>query len=144
MPGHWNYIAANDFAQLNFSEARWARNMALLNMSLMDAGVVCWDAKNLYYNPRPMQVDPRIKTGIGLPNFPSYISGHSTFSGAASTVLGYIIPGRAQAYKDMASEASVSRIYGGIHFRSDCEIGITTGNKVGAYAIARGHIDGAE
>ena len=143
-PGHWNYIAANDFAQQNFSEARWARNMALLNMSLMDAGVVCWDAKNFYYNPRPMQVDPRIKTGIGLPNFPSYISGHSTFSGAASTVLGYIIPARAQAYKDMASEASVSRMYGGIHFRSDCEIGITTGNKVGAFAIARGHIDGAE
>ena len=143
-PGHWNYIATNDFAQQNFSEARWARNMALLNMAIMDAGVVCWDTKNFYYNPRPMQVDPRIKTGIGLPNFPSYISGHSTFSGAASTVLGYIIPGRAQAYIDMAKEASVSRMYGGIHFRSDCEIGITTGNKVGAYAIARGHIDGAE
>ena len=143
-PGHWNYIAANDFAQQNFSEARWARNLALLNMSLMDAGVVCWDAKNFYYNPRPMQVDPRIKTGIGLPNFPSYISGHSTFSGAAATVLGYIIPGRAQAYADMAKEASVSRMYGGIHFRSDCEVGVTTGNKVGAFAIARGHIDGAE
>ena len=143
-PGHWNYIAATDFAQQNFSEARWARNMALLNMSLMDAAVVCWDAKNFYYNPRPMQVDPRIKTGIGLPNFPAYISGHSTFSGAAATVLGYIIPGRAQAYTDMAKEASVSRMYGAIHFRSDCEVGITTGNKVGSYAIARGHIDGAE
>ena len=143
-PGHWNYIAATDFAQQNFSEARWARNMALLNMSIMDAGVVCWDAKNFYYNPRPMQVDPRIKTGIGLPNFPAYISGHSTFSGAASTVLGYIIPGRAQAYIDMAKEASVSRMYGAIHARSDCEVGITTGNKVGSYAVARGHIDGAE
>lgn len=143
-PGHWNYIAATDFAQQNFSEARWARNMALLNMAIMDAGVVCWDTKNTYYNPRPMQMDPRIKTGIGLPNFPSYISGHSTFSGAASTVLGYIIPGRAQAYTDMAKEASVSRMYGGIHFRSDCEIGLTTGNKVGSYAVARGHIDGAE
>ena len=143
-PGHWNYIAATDFAQQNFSEARWARNMALLNMSIMDAGVVCWDAKNFYYNPRPMQIDPRIKTGIGLPNFPAYISGHSTFSGAASTVLGYIIPARAQAYLDMAKEASVSRMYGAIHARSDCEVGITTGNKVGSYAVARGHIDGAE
>ncbi|MFM6925432.1 MAG: phosphatase PAP2 family protein [Ferruginibacter sp.] len=143
-PGHWNYIAASDFVQQNFSEARWARNMALLNMSLMDAAIVCWDAKNFYYGPRPMQVDPRIKTGIGLPNFPGYISGHSTFSGAAATVLGYIIPGRAQAYTDMAKEASVSRMYGAIHFRSDCEVGITTGNKVGAYAVARGHIDGAE
>ena len=143
-PGHWNYIAATDFAQQSFSEARWARNLALLNMAIMDAGVACWDAKNLYYNPRPMQVDARIKTAIGLPNFPGYISGHSTFSGAAATVLGYVIPGRAQAYTDMAKEASVSRMYGGIHFRSDCDMGITTGNKVGAYAVARGRIDGAE
>ncbi|MBK7559836.1 MAG: phosphatase PAP2 family protein [Chitinophagaceae bacterium] len=143
-PGHWNYIASNDFAQQNFSEARWARNMALLNMSIMDAGIACWDAKNFYFNPRPMQVDPRIKTGIGLPNFPSYISGHSTFSGAAATVLGYIIPANAQLYLDMATEASVSRMYGAIHFRSDCEVGITTGKKVGNYAVARGHIDGAE
>ncbi len=143
-PGHWNYIAANDFAQQSFSEARWARNMALLNMAILDAGIVCWDTKNLYYNPRPMQMDTRIKTGIGLPNFPAYISGHSTFSGAAATVLGYIIPGRAQAYADMAKEASVSRMYGAIHARSDCEVGITTGNKVGTYAVARGRIDGAE
>ncbi len=143
-PGHWNYIAANDFAQEHFSEARWARNMALLNMSIMDAGIACWDAKNFYFNPRPMQMDPRIKTDIGLPNFPSYISGHSTFSGAAATVLGYIIPARAQAYNDMAREASVSRMYGAIHYRSDCETGLTTGNKVGAYAVARGHVDGAE
>jgi PAP2 superfamily len=143
-PGHWNYIAASEFAQLNFSEARWARNMALLNMSIMDAGIVCWDAKYYYYNPRPMQVDTRIKTDIGLPNFPAYISGHSTFSGAASTVLAYIVPAKAQQFLDMAKEASLSRLYGAIHFRSDCEVGITTGNKVGAYAVNRGHIDGAE
>jgi len=143
-PGHWNYIAANDFALQHFSEARWARNMALLNMSIMDAGIACWDAKNLYFNPRPMQVDPRIKTEIGLPNFPSYISGHSTFSGAAATVLAYIIPANAQQYMDMATEASVSRMYGAIHYRSDCEVGIATGKKVGSYAVARGHIDGAE
>lgn len=143
-PGHWNYFAANEFAQLGFSEARWARNMALLNMSLMDAAVVCWDAKFVYFNPRPMQMDSRIKTDIGLPNFPSYISGHSTFSGAASAVLGYIIPAKAQQFIDMAREASISRMYGAIHYRSDCEVGLVAGNKVGSYAIARGHTDGAE
>lgn len=143
-PGHWNYIAATEFAQLNFSEARWARNMALLNMAIMDAGIACWDAKYFYYNPRPMQIDTRIKTDIGLPNFPSYISGHSTFSGAAATVLGYIVPSKAQQFSAWATEASVSRIYGAIHYRSDCEMGIVTGNKVGSFATARGHIDGAE
>lgn len=143
-PGHWNYIAANDFATQNFSEPRWARNMALLNMSMMDAAVVCWHTKFLYFNPRPEQMDPRIKTPIGLPNFPSYISGHSTFSGAAATVLGYVIPANAQQYLDMANEASMSRLYGAIHYRSDCEVGLVTGKKVGNYAVARGHLDGAE
>jgi len=54
------------------------------------------------------------------------------------------LPSRAQSYDDMAKEASVSRMYGAIHFRTDCEVGLTTGNKVGAYSVARGHIDGAE
>jgi hypothetical protein len=143
-PGHWNYIAANEFAKLNFSEARWARNMALLNMSMMDAAVACWDAKYLYYNPRPTQMDSRIKSVTGVPNFPAYISGHSTFSGAASTVLGYIVPSNANAFIGMAKEASESRKYGAIHYNSDCVKGLETGNKIGTYAISRGRSDGAE
>lgn len=143
-PGHWNYIAASDFVYQNFSEARWARNLALLNMSLMDAAVVCWDAKYFYYNPRPSQADSRIKTVTGLPNFPAYISGHSTFSGAAATVLGYIIPANAAQYNTFADEASNSRLYGAIHYRSDCEKGLEAGKKVGSFAVARGRIDGAE
>jgi hypothetical protein len=143
-PGHWNHIASEDFVSQKYSEVRWARNMALLNMALMDAAIVCWDTKYTYYNPRPMQVDSRIKTCIGLPNFPSYISGHSTFSGAASSILGHIIPEKATKYSDMAKEASISRMYGGIHYKSDCEIGLITGAKVGQYAIDRAKIDGAE
>lgn len=143
-PGHWNAIAADDFISQRFSEVRWARNMALLNMSLMDASVACWDAKFFYFNPRPSQVNPEIKTTTGLPNFPSYTSGHSTFSGAASTILGYLIPGKKDVYEAMAREASISRMYGAIHYRSDCEAGLICGNKVGAYAIQRAQTDGAQ
>jgi hypothetical protein len=143
-PGHWNAIAAEDFIKQNFSEVRWARNMALLNMAMMDAAIVCWDAKYTYFNPRPSQVDPRIKTLTGLPNFPSYISGHSTFSAAAATILGHIIPGRATDYTNMMKEASLSRLYGAIHFRSDIEVGVTVGTKIGNYAIQRATTDGAE
>lgn len=143
-PGHWNLIAAEDFIAKNFSEVRWARNMALLNMAEMDAGIACWDAKYFYFNPRPTQLDPRIKTLTGIPNFPAYISGHSTFSAAAATILGHIIPERKTAYEAMAKEAAMSRIYGGIHYRSDSEIGIEVGNKVGQYAIQRAITDGAE
>ena len=143
-PGHWDAIAAEDFITKNFSEVRWARNMALLNMSLMDACIICWDTKSFYFNPRPSQLNPNIKTLTGVPNFPAYISGHSTFSGAASTILGHIIPERADAYNAMASQASMSRLYGGIHFRTDCEVGLAVGKNVGNYAVQRAMTDGAE
>jgi PAP2 superfamily len=143
-PGHWDAIACEDFITKNFSEVRWARNMALLNMSLMDAAIVCWDSKYTYFNPRPSQLNPAIKTVTGLPNFPSYISGHSTFSGAAATILGHIIPEKATQYEDMAKEASLSRMYGGIHYRSDCEKGLVVGKNIGGFAVARALTDGAE
>lgn len=143
-PGHWNAIACEDIKKSNMSEVRTARNLALLNMSLMDAAISCWDTKSYYYYPRPSQLDPSIKTLTGLPNFPSYTSGHSTFSGAAATVLGYIFPSNKNLYDVMAKEASESRILGGIHYRMDCEVGLQVGNKIGDYAIQRAKTDGAD
>jgi hypothetical protein len=142
-PGHWNDIAANDFIKKNFSEVRWARNLALLNMAEFDAAIVTWDTKFAYYNPRPSQLDPRIKTLTGVPNFPSYISGHSTFSGAAATILGHIVPERKADYEAMAQQAAMSRLYGGIHCRADCEVGLTVGKNVGNFAVQRALTDGA-
>jgi membrane-associated phospholipid phosphatase len=143
-PGHWNDIAAEDFIVQNFSEVRWARNLALLNIAMMDAAIVCWDTKFTYFNPRPSQLDPRIKTNTGVPNFPAYISGHSTFSAAAAEFLGHVLPSQAQKYASMAQEASRSRLLGGIHYRSDCEVGLTVGKNVGGYCVNRAKTDGAE
>ncbi|MFX4914324.1 hypothetical protein ABTC20_19115, partial [Acinetobacter baumannii] len=67
----------------------------------------------------------------------------STFSGAAATVLSYINPTKANDYNEMAKQASISRIYGALHYRSDCEVGLTQGKKVGDFAVARGKTDGA-
>ncbi len=144
-PGHWMAIAAEDFVKKNYSEVRWARNMALVAMAEMDAAIVCWDTKYYYFNPRPSQMNPAIKSLTGVPNFPSYISGHSTFSGAASTILGHIIPERANAYVAMAEEAARSRFVGGLHYnKSDCAVGLTVGKNVGNYAVQRAATDGAE
>lgn len=143
--GHWMSIASEDFIRKNFSEVRWARNIALLAMAEMDAAIVCWDTKFHYFNPRPSQMDPNIKSLTGVPNFPSYISGHSTFSGAASRILGHIIPERAAAYDAMAEEAARSRFLGGIHYnKSDCGVGLVVGRNVGNYAVQRAKADGAE
>ncbi len=143
-PGHWNAIACEDFVKMNFSEIRWARNLALLNISMFQAAICCWDAKNYFYNARPTQIDPNIKTLTGIPNFPAYTSGHSTFSGAAATVLAYINPANAANYTAMADEASKSRLIGGIHYRSDIEVGMQMGNAIGAKAVLRGQNDGAD
>lgn len=142
-PGHWNAIAAEEFIKHNWSEVRWARNLALLNMAEMDAAIVCWDTKYFYFNPRPTQMVAGIKTLTGIPNFPSYISGHATFSGAAATVLGYLVPERAAEFMTMANEAGMSRLYGAIHYRNDCTVGLATGVKVGTYAVNRAKTDGA-
>jgi hypothetical protein len=143
-PGHWNEIAAEDFITQNYSEVRWARNMGLLNMALMDAGIVCWNTKYYYFNPRPTQLDPSIKTLTGVPNFPSYISGHSTFSEAAATILGYLIPANASKYEAMSQQAANSRFISGIHTQIDCNVGLTTGQNVGNYAVQRAKGDGAD
>lgn len=141
--GHWNAIAADDFVKQHYSEVRWARNFALLNMAEMDAAIVCWDTKYAYFNPRPSQVNDQIKTLTGVPNFPSYSSGHSNFSAAAATVLTYLLPDRGSKFTDLAQQAALSRLYGAIHTRQDIEVGITTGAKVGQYAVQRGQSDGA-
>jgi hypothetical protein len=143
-PGHWDAIAAEEFVKENLSEVRWARNMALLNMAMMDAGIICWDAKYFYFNPRPCQTDPNIKTLTGVPNFPAYTSGHSTFSAAAATILSHLLPDRGSKFNDMAQEASLSRLYGAIHYSSDCQAGLVSGKAVGAYAVARAQTDGAD
>jgi membrane-associated phospholipid phosphatase len=143
-PGHWNAIADADFINQNLSEVRWARNLALLNMAEMDAAISCWDIKYFYFNPRPTQMNADIKTLTGIPNFPSYVSGHSMFSAAAATILGHLVPTRAAAYMSMAQDAANSRKYAGIHYDIDCSVGITVGTQVGNYAVKRASNDGAE
>jgi hypothetical protein len=142
-PGHWNAIASEKFTSQRYSEIRWARNLALLNSAMMDAAILCWNTKYYYFNARPCQLDSKIKTLTGVPNFPAYISGHSTFSGAAAAVLGYLLPKYSQQFDTQATEASNSRMYGGIHYRSDCQQGLIAGKKIGDLAIQRAKGDAA-
>ena len=142
-PGHWNAIAVPYITSARFSEVRAARTLALLNMAMHDAGVTCWDTKYFYFNPRPTQLDPSIKALIPVPNFPSYISGHSDFSGAAADVLGYVFPGGADFFNSQATEAGMSRLYGGIHYPSDIKYGLIQGKQVGDFTVSFAQNDGA-
>lgn len=143
-PGHWNQIAEQYIVTAKQSEVRTARNYALLNTAMMDAAISCWYTKSYYYYPRPSQMDNSIKTLTGLPNFPSYTSGHSTFSAAAATVLSYLFPEGATSFQAQADEASNSRLYGGIHYKMDCEGGLKIGKAVGDKAVLRAQSDGVQ
>ena len=142
-PGHWNREAAKLTRQYKQNELRAARTLALTMTAVEDAGVCCWDTKFYFYTARPFQVDPSIRSTIGTPNFPSYTSGHSTFSGAAATILGHLFPGESAGMNAKAKEASESRIYGCIHYRVDCEAGLKCGANIAAYAVKRAQADGA-
>ncbi|MDX1941366.1 MAG: phosphatase PAP2 family protein [Saprospiraceae bacterium] len=143
-PGHWNRLAGEFIVKYQQNPLRAARTFAYLNMAEMDAGVACWDAKYYYHYPRPSQAIPGFKTILGIPNFPSYTSGHSTFSAAAATVLSHIFPNESARCQAWAREAAESRIYAGIHYRFDAEAGLTQGKAVGEYVVNQAKADGAE
>jgi hypothetical protein len=155
-PGHWNSIAQTiATAQSNTLEEN-ARLFALLNMATADAAICAWDAKYTFHFWRPVTaiafVEPELNwmSFIVTPPFPDYVSGHSTFSGAAAAVLALFygtedlpftigsdfLPGVYRSFPtclDAAQEAAVSRLYGGIHFRSANEDGLQAGISIGEW-----------
>ena len=137
--GHWNRIAADLTTWYNLSEAETARVLAAMNMAMMDAGIAVWDAKYTYWLIRPSQADAAITTPVGLPNFPSYVSGHSGFSGAGADVLAFFFPNEAVRLRAQAEEAAMSRLYGGIHYRFDSEVGFRCPDGPGSPPPRRGN-----
>ena len=134
-PGHWNKIAEELIRNQHFTELRTAKILQQLNRAEEDAAIACWATKYKYFFPRPSQVDNDLKHSLEVPNFPSYTSGHSTFSAAAAIVLGHYFPKDSTRLKKMANEAGMSRIYGGIHYFCDNEGGKMCGEKIGKLAL---------
>src|SRR5436190_1282830 len=157
-PGHWNSIPQiiGD-AQGNTLEEN-ARLFALLNIAMADAAICAWDAKYTFDFWRPVTAiafaEPELHwmSFIVTPPFPDYTSGHSTFSAAAATVLPLFydtedlpfttgsdfLPGVSRSFStcfDAAEEAAVSRIYGGIHFRTASEDGLQAGTSIGQWTF---------
>jgi hypothetical protein len=71
-------------------------------------------------------------------------SGHSTFSSAAAEVLSYLFPSDTALFNEQKDEASISRMYGGIHYRSDIEMGKEHGKRIAGYTVRFARLDGAD
>lgn len=164
-PGHWNEIAAQVARQKGNSLAENARLLAALNIAQADAAIVAWDVKYADEFWRPVTAiragdtdgnaattaDPNWSSLIITPNFPEYISGHSTFSGAAATILtaffgdnvGFTtdsigLPGVQRTFTSFqaaAEEAGRSRIYGGIHYQFSNADGLASGRALANFVL---------
>jgi len=166
-PGHWNSIAQDVGAALGNTMEQNARLFALLNVAMADAAICAWDAKYAFHNWRPVtaireaandgnpatEPDAAWSSFIVTPPFPDYVSGHSTFSGAAATVLALyygtddisfttgsdFLPGVLRSFTSFsaaADEAMNSRLYGGIRFRFANEDGLHAGVDVGEWTFS--------
>jgi membrane-associated phospholipid phosphatase len=134
--GFWNLAASHYVEQYSLDERAATRAFALTHAAMMDALIGCWDAKYYYWSMRPSQADPLITLSFGLPNHPSYPSGHSCASAAAATILGSLFPEQTQELSTWVTEAGQSRMYGGIHYRFDITAGAQLGDAVARWAIA--------
>ena len=166
-PGHFHEIAANIARDRNNSLSDNARLFALLSLAQADGAIVCWEAKYAYNLWRPVtaiqranednnsrtEADPVWQQYLPSPPFPSYPSGHSTFSKASAQVLTHFYRTDAIAFTTTsdtevgvtrtfdslaacADEIGLSRIYGGFHFLFDDVHGQTSGAKVADFVSA--------
>lgn len=160
-PGHWHEIAQQISEREHLSLAENAYLFALLGLAEADAAIVAWDMKYAYGHWRPVTgireaagdgnpatvADPSWTPFIPTPNFPAYVSGHSTFSGAAARLLGLYfgrddfafdtttaaMPGVVRSFDgfwEAAEEGGQSRIYGGIHWQYDNRVGLQAGRRL--------------
>ncbi|MES3032505.1 MAG: vanadium-dependent haloperoxidase [Gemmatimonadota bacterium] len=136
--GFWMQQASDAISQADLTERQATHVYALTSAAMLDAAIGCWESKILYWYIRPYQADPGITVlaSVGRPNHPSYPSGHSCVSGAGAAVLASLFPAEADRLNAMVVEAGLSRMYGGIHYRFDCDAGQLLGRQTAAFAIA--------
>ncbi len=142
-----------------------ARVLALLDIAMADAAIACWEAKYYYVAWRPVTAIPLADTDgnpatiadpnwaplFATPNHPEYPSGHSTVSGAAAGVLANFFGEKRHftmdndlmigvtrsfhSFSQALDEVKNARIFAGIHFRSACDDGQTTGIEVANWVL---------
>ena len=158
--GHWLNIARSVAEDKKADMMKSMEAYVLVAVADLDAFISCWDEKyrsehirpetyiNNYidkdWRPNPLQTPP----------FPEYTSGHSVVSGASATILTalygdnvavtdstevqYGIPARTfGSFEKAASQAAISRMYGGIHFRPAIENGLIQGQNIGKNVLAK-------
>ena len=163
-PGHWISIAGQLLVQQGMNLADAAEAYARAGIAVHDAFISGWKAKYYFNAMRPITfvqayIDASWLPLLTTPNFPSCTSGHSTSSGAAAEALeGFFgtvaftdhthdargLPARSfTSLQQAADEAAISRLYAGIHYASDNDIGLVQGSCLGNLINSKLHFRAA-
>jgi hypothetical protein len=157
--GHWLAIAQK-FCQANkYSDIAAAKVNFWVSATLFDGFIACWKIKYQTHRIRPetvinADIDKDWLPYLQTPPFPEYPSGHSTISAASAEVLSSFFGdnvaftdstehvfghgvGQFTSFREAAKQASISRLYGGIHYRSGCDAGLSLGEKVGKSVVEK-------
>lgn len=157
--GHWLAIIRNVTTEKKLDLMQINEAYTLGALALFDGFVSCWDEKYRSVRIRPETVinnnwDPNWRPFLETPAFPEYVSGHSVISAACGTVLTKLIGDNVaftdttekkyghgiksfKSFKDAYWDASISRVYGGIHYRDGVEEGTRLGEKIGVNVLNR-------
>jgi hypothetical protein len=161
-PGHWIAITGQIVRADRLSLTAAAEAFARVGVAVADAFISCWHTKYVYNRLRPVTFIRRVldlawSSPVITPSFPEYTSGHSVQSAAAATVLtnmmgvrpfidtthvdhGLVPPLASRSFSsfdEAAKEAAISRLYGGIHYRSAIDLGLRQGACIGQVIFDR-------
>lgn len=159
-PGaHWVGITRTASRTSKATLSKSAEAYALVSIALFESFISCWDEKFRSELLRPetyinSYIDTKWKPLLSTPPFPEYTSGHSVISASSAHILtnlfgdnfnyidsvevDYELPPRSfQSFTQAADEASISRLYGGIHFRPAIENGKAQGRAVGQWVLEK-------
>ncbi len=159
--GHWIGITGIVTKQAGFDYAKTLEAYAKVAIGLADAFISCWDEKWKTNVIRPETVinehiDENWMPLLQTPPFPEYTSGHSVASASAATILTEVVGDNVRfedtveieyglpmrtftSFNQAASEAAISRLYGGIHYMPAIKNGVEQGKRVGAHLLKRLH-----
>ncbi|WP_336516524.1 phosphatase PAP2 family protein [Pollutibacter soli] len=113
-----------------------AKIYATVAIGMHDGFISCWDAKYAYWGIRPSQYDTTYTPPLFFtPPFPGYPSGHAAIGAVMAEVYSYFFPADSAEFYKMAKDGAESRFQGGIHFRTDNEVALVLGKKVGEAVV---------
>jgi hypothetical protein len=155
--GHWMNITNVVCNQVHADFAQSAEAYARVSIALFDSFISCWDEKYRSKLIRPetyinQYIDEDWVPALQTPPFPEYTSGHSVISAASATTLTDLFGDNfaftdsteiefgltARSFKsfyDASAEAAISRMYGGIHYRLACDVGLKEGKEIGSFIL---------